>query len=164
MKNGLPILGRLPNLPNMRETRSIFEFNEPIERLWSAITVYEVLIHWLADEVRGRPKEGGEFSWTWKLGLEGDFTTKGIYKKIVPGKELVMEWKDHPAGDIFLQLLFEPVSENKSKLTVVNGGYPSSNAFNVWLDGAKEGWDGQVEKLITFLAGKPDFTKFIKKT
>ncbi|MDF3819884.1 SRPBCC domain-containing protein [Leptospira sp. 96542] len=147
----------------MRETRSEFEFDEPIERLWSAITVYEVLVHWLADEVRGRPKEGAEFSWTWKLGLEGDFTSHGIYKKIVPGKELVMEWKDHPAGDIFLQLLFESLGENKTKLTVVNGGFPISNAFDVWLDGAKEGWDGQVMELKKFLSENKDFAKFAKK-
>ncbi|TGN19622.1 SRPBCC family protein [Leptospira idonii] len=148
----------------MRETRSVFDFNEPIERLWSAITVYEVLTHWLADEVRGRPKEGGDFSWTWKLGIEGDFTTHGTYKKIVPGKELIMEWKDHPAGDIFLQLLFESAAPGKSRLTVVNGGYPNSDAFDVWMNGAKEGWEEQVTHLVSFLKENPDFTKFAKKT
>lgn len=148
----------------MRETRSSFEFDEPVERIWSAITVYEILVHWLADEVRGRPREGAEFSWTWKLGPMGDFTTHGTYKKIVPGKELILEWKDHPAGDIFLHLLFESLGGKKSKLTIVNGGYPESNAFDVWIDGAKEGWDGQVVHLKEFLEKNSDLTKFMKKT
>ncbi|GBF51833.1 hypothetical protein LPTSP4_33710 [Leptospira ryugenii] len=146
----------------MRETRSEFEFDEPVERLWQATTVYEVLVHWLADEVRGRPKVGGEFSWTWHLGIEGNFTTKGTYKKIEPGHELVMEWKDHPAGDIYLQLIFDSLGQKKSKLTIVNGGFPSSDAFNHWLDGIREGWEHQVVTLRKFLAENPDFSKFLK--
>lgn len=148
----------------MRETRSSFEFNEPVSRLWYAITIYEALVHWLANEVRGRPREGAEFSWTWHLEHMGNFTTHGTYKKIVPEKELILEWKDHPAGDIFLQLLFESVSENKSKLTVVNGGYPESNAFDDWILAAKEGWDGQVVHLKEFLEKNPDLSKFAKKS
>ncbi len=147
----------------MRETRSVFEFDEPLERLWQAITVYEVLVHWLADEVRGRPREGGDFSWTWHLGIEGNFTSHGTYKKIVPHQELIMEWKDHPAGDIFLQLLFESLGEKRSKLTIVNGGFPNSDAFNVWLEGAKEGWDSQVVHLQDFLKENKDFSQFLKK-
>ncbi|WP_040507259.1 SRPBCC family protein [Leptospira wolbachii] len=151
----------------MRETKSVFTFDEPIEKLWSGVTVYEVLVHWLADEVRGRPKVGGDFSWTWKLGLEGDFTTHGIYKKIEPLKELVMEWKDHPAdpaGTIYLQLLFESLGSNQSQLTIVNGGFPDGDGSDVWIDGAKEAWDGQAIHLKDFLKQNPDITKFFKKT
>lgn len=147
----------------MRESTSVFEFEEPLTRIWDAITVYEILVHWLADEVRGRPKEGAPFSWTWKLGLEGDFTTHGVYKKIVPGKELVLEWSDHPAGDITLQLVFEKLSESKTKLTITNAGFPTSHAFDSWLEGAKEAWEGQVVHLREFLAKNPDFSKFPKK-
>ncbi|MCW7463949.1 SRPBCC family protein [Leptospira limi] len=148
----------------MRETKSIFTFDEPIERLWSAVTVYEVLVHWLADEVRGRPKVGGEFSWTWKLGLEGNFTSHGIYKKIEPLRELVMEWKDHPAGNVFLQLIFEVISQNQSRLTIINGGFPDNDSSNVWLESAKEAWDGQAVLLKEFLKQNPDISKFMKKT
>lgn len=148
----------------MRETRSVFTFEEPIERLWSAVTVYEVLVHWLADEVRGRPKVGGEFSWTWNLGLEGQFTSHGTYKKIERLKELVMEWKDHPAGDVFLQLIFESTGPKSSKLTIVNGGFPDNDTSNVWLESAKDAWDGQAVHLKEFLKNNSDISKFIKKS
>ena len=75
-----------------------------------------------------------------------------------------MEWKDHPAGDIFLQLLFESTGPNTSKLTIVNGGFPDNDSSHVWLEGAKEAWDGQAVLLKEFLKQNPDISKFIKKS
>lgn len=50
----------------MREIIRTYDLPYSKEDLWDTVTVYEILIHWLADEVRGRPKLGAEFSWTWK--------------------------------------------------------------------------------------------------
>ncbi len=149
----------------MIESKSVFEFQEPVERVWSSITIYEILIHWLADEVRGRPKEGAEFSWTWKLGIEGDFTTHGIYRKIVPLKELVLEWKDHPAGELTLDLIFESIDQKTSRLTIVNRAGGKAEDVQPLLDGLAEAWEEQVKSLKDFLATNPDFndSKFKKK-
>ncbi len=78
-----------------------------------------------------------------------------------------MEWKDHPAdpsGSIYLQLLFESLGPNQSKLTIVNGGFPDGMSSDVWIDGAKEAWDGQAVQLKDFLKKNPDITKFFKKS
>jgi|GEM_PF-2381676 len=150
----------------MTETKSEFEFQEPVSRIWQAITVYEVLIHWLADEVRGRPKLGGEFSWTWKLGLEGNFTTHGIYETIVPEKKLVLAWKDHPIGDLKLHLEFESTGPNSSKLTVANRVEKLSNSQDDLLEVLREAWEEQVTILKKFLGENSDFSlpKFQKKS
>ncbi|MCZ8239968.1 MAG: SRPBCC domain-containing protein [Leptospiraceae bacterium] len=139
----------------MREIKKDYEFPCSINILWDTCTVYEILIHWLADEVRGRPKLGQEFSWSWKFGEEGEFTTKGIYEAIEPNKLLVLRWKNHPAGDIFLKLEFKEHSKG-SLLTITNGGYPDSGHFDLWLEGAEAGWDDQVKRLRSFLEEHPN--------
>ncbi|PJZ52864.1 SRPBCC family protein [Leptospira adleri] len=136
------------------ETRSVvkeFQFDYPLMRVWNAVTVNEELIHWLADKVTGRPKEGANFAWTWRLGMEGDLTTNGIYKKIVPLKELILLWQDHPAGDIELKLEFQSLSENSSKLIVTNSGYPMGDKYDVWIEAASEGWEEEGKHLREYL-------------
>lgn len=77
----------------------------------------------------GLPKEGVNFAWTWRLGMEGDLTTNGIYKKIIPFKELILLWQDHPAGEIELE--FYSLGEDSSKLIVTNSGYPLGDKYDV---------------------------------
>ncbi len=139
----------------MREIRKDYKFSYPVTVIWDACTVYEILIHWLADEVRGRPRLGQEFSWSWKMGEEGEFTTKGIYEAIQPNKLLTLRWKDHPAGDIFLRLEFSEDGSG-SILTITNGGFPDSSVFDHWLEAAEAGWDDQVVRLRKFLTEHPN--------
>lgn len=140
----------------MREIRKEYTLSHPCDKVWNAITDYKTLVLWLADSVRGRPREGGEFSWTWKLGLEGDFTTHGIYKTIDPGRLLLLQWKDHPAGDIFLSLELQSHAPGITRLILTNGGYPQSSHFDGFLEGAKAGWDDQIARLKKFLdSGTP---------
>ncbi|WCL47769.1 SRPBCC family protein [Leptospira sp. GIMC2001] len=146
----------------MREIKKDYIFNQPLEVVWDSLTIYEILIHWLADEVRGRPKLGQEFSWSWKLGDEGEFTTKGIYEAIEPNKLLILRWKDHPAGDIFLRLDVTEVSSDKTKLTITNGGFPDSSHFDLWLEGAEAAWDDQTQRLKAFLDKNPNPRTLIK--
>lgn len=140
----------------MREIQKKYEFSVSQDVLWDSVTVYEILVHWLADDVRGRPKQGQEFSWTWKLGVEGEFTTKGIYEYIDFGKTIVLRWVDHPAGDIFLRLDVNHLGPNQSELIITNGGFPDSSHFDLWLEGAEAGWDSQVENLRKFLGKHPN--------
>ncbi|PJZ70732.1 hypothetical protein CH373_07355 [Leptospira perolatii] len=136
------------------ETRSIvkeYKFDHPLERVWSAVTVNEELIHWLVDKVTGRPKVGGTFSWTWNLGPEGELTSTGIYKKIVPFKELILEWQDHPAGAIELRLEFEENGKSSSLLRLTNSGYPIGEKYDFWIEAASEGWDEESSHLLDYL-------------
>jgi uncharacterized protein YndB with AHSA1/START domain len=140
----------------MREIIRTYDLPYSKEDLWDTVTVYEILIHWLADEVRGRPKLGAEFSWTWKLGEEGDFTTKGVYESIDPGNSIVLRWINHPAGDIFLKLELSAMDSNTTRLTVTNGGFPESSHFDGFLEGAGAGWDDQVDRMKKFLQKYPN--------
>ncbi|PKA16238.1 SRPBCC family protein [Leptospira haakeii] len=136
------------------ETRSIikeFKYDFPLEKVWSAVTVNEELIHWLADKVTGRPKLGGTFSWTWNLGPEGELTSTGIYKKIVPFQELILQWQDHPAGDIELKLEFEKDGDDSTVLKLTNSGYPLGEKFDYWIEAASEGWDEESMHLLQYL-------------
>jgi uncharacterized protein YndB with AHSA1/START domain len=110
----------------------------------------------MVDTITGRPREGEAFSWSWKFGEEGDFITNGIYKKIVYQKELVMQWTDHPAGDIELRLVFAESPHGGTILTLINSGYPSSKAFDSWVENADESWDETVERLREFLKKNPN--------
>ncbi len=140
----------------MREIRKEYLIEAPKEVLWNTLTVYEILVHWLADEVRGRPKVGGEFSWSWKLGEEGVFVTKGIYESIQPGESIQLRWLNHPAGDVFLRLELKAFSDEVTKLIITNGGYPDSSYFDSFLEGAEAGWDDQVLRLKKFLKENPN--------
>ncbi|MBE7413602.1 MAG: SRPBCC domain-containing protein [Leptospiraceae bacterium] len=135
---------------NTRDLKLTYSIPYPIDRVWNAVTVNEVLVQWLADKVTGRPILGEKFSWSWKFGNEGEYTTNGIYKSIEPGKSIELKWLDHPAGDIELKLNFIQDGEN-SKLELINSGYPILEKFDNWVLGAKAGWDDQVEKLKEFL-------------
>ncbi|WP_000474522.1 SRPBCC domain-containing protein, partial [Leptospira interrogans] len=99
----------------------------------------------------GRPKEGANFAWTWRLGMEGDLTTNGIYKKIIPFKELILLWQDHPAGEIELKLEFHSLGEDSSKLVVTNSGYPVGDKYDVWIEAASEGWEEEGKHLREYL-------------
>lgn len=147
----------------MRQIRKEYTIDCSKDLLWDTVTVYEILIHWLADEVRGRPKVGGEFSWCWKLGMEGDFVTKGIYEAIDPGKSIKLRWKDHPAGDVFLQLDLEGIDASKTKLIITNGGFPDSSHFDSFVEGAEAGWDDQVRRLKEFLQSHENPREVIRK-
>ncbi|TGK20156.1 SRPBCC domain-containing protein [Leptospira fluminis] len=136
------------------DTRSIvkeFRYDFPLEKVWSAVTVNEELIHWLADKVTGRPKIGAKFSWTWNLGPEGELTSNGIYKKIIPFEELILEWEDHPAGSIELKLEFEKDGDGATILRLTNSGYPSGEKFDHWIEAASEGWDEESMNLLEYL-------------
>ncbi len=135
---------------NTRELKLVYTIPHSIDRVWNAVTVNEVLTQWMADKVTGRPILGEKFSWSWNFGDEGVFTTNGIYKSIVPGKSIELKWTDHPLGEIELRLNF---SENghATKFEILNSGFPISEKYDSWIDGAKAGWNHQVEKLTEFL-------------
>lgn len=135
---------------NTRELKLVYSIPYAIDRVWNAVTVNEVLIQWLADKVTGRPIVGEKFSWGWNFGNEGEFTTNGIYKSIEPGKSIALKWLDHPAGNIELKLNFLEDGQN-TKLELINSGFPVSEKYDSWIEGAKAGWDYQVEKLKEFL-------------
>lgn len=147
----------------MREIRKEYTIDCSRDLLWDTVTVYEILIHWLADEVRGRPKPGAEFSWAWKMGEIGDFVTRGIYESIDPGNSIVLRWLDHPAGDVFLKLELQEMNPEKTKLIITNGGYPDSSHFDSFVEGAEEGWDDQVKRLEQFLSKNPNPREVIVK-
>lgn len=129
-----------------------YHFENPIQVVWDSITLNEILIQWMADKITGRPKLGGEFSWGWKFGEEGEFTTHGIYKKIEPLRAITLEWIDHPAGKIVLELEFQE-TKGGTDLTIRNLGYPDHSD---WVEGAREGWKSQVETLRAFLKKNPN--------
>ncbi|MCE9499056.1 MAG: SRPBCC domain-containing protein [Leptospira sp.] len=133
-----------------RDIKKTYNLAFPIDRVWNAATVNEVLIQWMADKVTGRPILGEKFSWSWNLGDEGEFTTNGIYKSISPGKFIELKWTDHPAGEIELRIEFIPDGTN-TKLELTNSGYPVSSKFDLLFEGAKAGWDDQIERLRKFL-------------
>lgn len=147
----------------MREIRKVYKIDLPKDVLWDTVTVYEILIHWLADEVRGRPKPGAEFSWTWKLGEEGDFTTKGVYENIDMGNSITLRWINHPAGDVFLKLELEAIDSNATNLIITNGGFPDSSHFDSFVEGAEAGWDDQVVRLKSFLSKNPNPREVMNK-
>lgn len=135
----------------MREIRLEHEIQAPAPLLWDTLTVYEILKEWLADEVRGRPKLGGEFTWAWNLGEQGVFETKGIYESIDPGKSIQLRWKNHPAGDVFLRLELWPIDAENTKLIIINGDYPDSSSYDNFIEGARDGWNDQVKRLKNYL-------------
>ena len=133
-----------------RDIKKKYKIASPVDRVWNAVTINEVLIQWMADKVTGRPILGEKFSWSWSLGDEGEFTTIGIYSSISPGKSIGLKWIDHPAGEIELMLEFFP-DENNTILEITNSGYPLSSKFDLFFTGAGAGWDDQIERLQNFL-------------
>lgn len=135
---------------NTKDIKLTYTLPFPIDRVWNAVTVNEVLIQWMADKVTGRPILGEKFSWSWNFGDEGVFTTNGIYKSIVQGKSIELKWTDHPLGEIELRLNFSE-EKNSTKLEIINSGFPDSEKYHSWIEGAEAGWNHQVEKLTEFL-------------
>ena len=140
----------------MQKTQTALElsriFDAPVSRLYQAWIDPKMMNAWFkpneqlqstctvdlrvggAYEVRMQPPEGDPY------------VALGVYKEIIPDEKLAFTWRwahESPDQDTLVTILFRPVGDSASELTLLHSRFPNVEER----DKHSEGWLGTFEQL-----------------
>jgi uncharacterized protein YndB with AHSA1/START domain len=105
-------LGRYVELDGRPAVRFERTYRHPVERVWTAITDADDLVHWFPSAVQMEPHPGGKVVFTGDPHTEG---TSGTILAFDPPRHLAFSW-----GPDELRFDLEPVDEDHCTLILTN--------------------------------------------
>lgn len=125
----------------------------PADEIFAAWTDPALLEQWQADEVDFEPFEGGKFRFATADVDEPGVThvVTGTIASFEQDRKLVELWhpQDDPSGDSTLIVTFEPLDDDRTKLTILeiadSHAQPQSRIFSM------EAWDAALAELAELL-------------
>ena len=116
------------------------------EALFDCWVKPDLITQWWPPVAEIEPALGGTYHLSWP---KMNWHLRGRYTVFEPGKQLGFTWKwDHYLPQTEVMVLFEPLSDDSTKLTVTHGSYSNSQEDQDARMGHLEGWQNFVNKLL----------------
>lgn len=127
-------------------------FTLPAEYVWQALTDPELRKRWWP-ELDFEPRKGSAvIGETVRPGKKKWRKTRGRVIRVKPGRELVIEWKTKRGGFETRVRLLVTQQKQRSKLRVIEEGFPREEFAEVLIAECRDGWRQHFEDLASFLA------------